>query len=214
MSSSHTTELEPTHPTGPAGSRPRRRRRTLAASAVMLGVLAGGVAPAVTAVPAVAAECSQGGGTANGACPASPTPGITGSHANPQSVPRGIQAALNYWRNLGWPNWRNVAPRGAVFNVANWVDQRANHHREYIESGGQYQDHGNRLRHFMDLGLAGPDAQNYRGTFQEYYGSVYASNPEQTHIATGNFRIVRAINTGDVWASIDHYSNFRYIGRL
>ncbi|MBK3642547.1 MULTISPECIES: hypothetical protein [unclassified Streptomyces] len=205
---------EPEHIGRPASAfRPRRNRRMLAASAVLISLLAGSVATSA-AVPAAAAECSQGGGTSNGACPVSSTPGITGSYASPQAVPRGIQAALTFWRQLSWPNWRNVAPRGAVFSVSDYVDQRGNRHREFIESGGQYQDHGNRLRNFMHVGLAGPGAQNYQGTFQEYYGGVYPSNPEQTHIATGNFRIVRAINTGDVWVSIDHYSNFRYVGRM
>ncbi|MEU0413925.1 hypothetical protein ABZ307_39950 [Streptomyces griseorubiginosus] len=209
-SPSRASRLESTEEHRPS-PRPGRRRRTLAASAVLVGLLAGGAA---TTVPAAAAECSQGGGTSNGACPAPATPGITGSYASPQAVPRGVQDALNFWRQLSWPNWRNVAQRGAVFLVNDYVNQRGVHRREYIESGGQYQDHGNRLLNFMNLGLAGPGAQHYQGTFQEYYGTVYPSNPAQTHIATGNFRIVRAINTGDVWVSIDHYSNFRYIGRM
>jgi hypothetical protein len=64
---------------------------------------------------------------------------------------------------------------------------------------------------YLNHGYAGAP-RNYQGTFQEYYGSVYPSNPEATHISTGNFRIVRAITTGDVFISIDHYSTFRYVG--
>ncbi|MEV6380333.1 hypothetical protein AB0M31_13040 [Streptomyces sp. NPDC051773] len=216
MSSSQTSSpqvLESEHAEAPVRSRSRRRGRRFVASTLLLGALAGGAVTSVSASPAVAAECSQGGGTPNGVCPASNPPGITGNYAHPSAVPRGIQAALNYWRQISWPNWRNVAPRGAAFDVEDYYDSRGNHHHDWIESGGQYQDHGNRLLDFMHRGLAGAGAQNYRGTFQEYYGSVYPSNPERSGIRTGNFRIVRAIGTGDVWVSIDHYSNFRYIGR-
>ncbi|QOV33132.1 hypothetical protein IM697_22990 [Streptomyces ferrugineus] len=193
----------------PAPTRQKGRRlHKLAVSAVLLGVTAGGLGTATTAHAASSLSCNINPAQV---CPA--VPGISGSDRQPQAVPRGIQAALNYWRQLGWPNFRNVAPRGAAFEVENFHDQRGRHHEGWVESGGQYQDHGGRLMDFLHRGLAGSHAQNYQGSFQEYYGSVYASNPARSGIATGNFRIVRALGTGDVWVSIDHYSTFRYIGQ-
>ncbi|WP_062705219.1 hypothetical protein [Streptomyces regalis] len=177
-------------------------------SAVLLSLLAGGVATSATVVLAAAADC----GTSQ-QCNVNPPPGFQGTGWAPAAVPRGVQAALNYWRQMSWPNWRNVGQRGAAFQVENYHDQRGNHHEGWIETGGQYQDHGDRLRTFLNIGYGGR-AENYQGTFQEYYGSVYPSNPERSHISTGNFRIVRAINTGDVFVSIDHYSTFRYVGRM
>ncbi|MGW1750082.1 hypothetical protein ACWCRD_31585 [Streptomyces sp. NPDC002092] len=172
-------------------------------SAVLLSLLAGGVATSATVAPAAAADC----GTSQ-QCSAPPPDGFQGTGWSLASVPRGVQRALNYWRQLGWPNWRNVGQRGEVWQV----DSHA-----YIETGGQYQDHPNRfgvrIRDFMNWGYTG-DPMNYQGTFQEYYGDVYPSNPEESGIATGNFRIVRAINTGDVFISINHYKDFRYVGRL
>jgi hypothetical protein len=177
---------------------------------MLLSLTAGGVALSGTAQ---AAECSQGGGTPNGACPASEPAGFTGTYQQPAAIPRGIQAAVNYWRQLSWPNFRNVAPRAAVFEVENYHDSRGTHHEGWVESGGRYADHGNRLLDFMHRGLAGPNTVHYQGAFQEYYGAVYPDNPVRSGRATGNFRIVRALGTGDVWVSIDHYSNFRYVGR-
>lgn len=76
--------------------------------------------------------------------------------------------------------------------MENHHDSHGNHHEGWIESGGQYADHGSRLLNFMHRGLAGPNAQNYQGAFQECYGTVYPDNPVRSHRATGNFRIVRA----------------------
>ncbi|MFF4501858.1 hypothetical protein [Streptomyces sp. NPDC001401] len=170
-------------------------------SAVLLSVLAGGVVTSATVAPAAAADC----GTSQ-QCSANPPAGFQGTGWSLASVPRGVQRALNYWRNMGWPNWHNVGQRGEVWQVDN---------QAYIETGGQYFDHPNqwgvRIRDFMNEGYAG-EPRNYQGSFQEYYGSVYQSNPEESGEATGNFRIVRAINTGDVFISIDHYSTFRYVG--
>ncbi|MDX2937906.1 hypothetical protein [Streptomyces ipomoeae] len=194
----------------PAPARPKGRRlHKLAVPAVLLSLTVGGLGMSATAHAASAPSCTSVPGQV---CPA-PVPGVSGSAAQPQAVPRGIQAALNYWRQLHWPNFRNIAPRGSAFEVENYIDRHGNHIHGWIESGGQYNDHGNRLMDFMHRGLAGPNAQNYRGTFQEYYGSVYPDNPERSGRATGNFRIVRSLGTGDVWVSIDHYSTFRYIGR-
>ncbi|MFJ2115686.1 MULTISPECIES: hypothetical protein [unclassified Streptomyces] len=187
-----------------------RRHRLIAVPTLLLSLVVGG---AVLAGPAQAAETPSCQSLPGATCPSQPSVGITGSSTAPQAVPRGIQAALNYWRQLSWPNFRNIAQRGAAFEVENFNDARGRHIEGWIESGGQYNDNGGALMTFMHNGNAGPSARNYQGSFQEYYGSVYPNNPVRSGIATGNFRIVRALGTGDVWVSIDHYSNFRYIGR-
>ncbi|MCI3272494.1 hypothetical protein [Streptomyces cylindrosporus] len=201
MSSIETIEMTPARSKG-------RRLAKLAAPALLLSLTVGGLGLAGTAHATEVPSCSTLPGQT---CPA--TPGVSGSAAQPSAIPRGIQAALNYWRQLHWPNFRNIAPRGAAFEVENYVDRNGNHIHGWVESGGQYADNGGALMNFMHRGLAGANAQNYQGAFQEYYGSVYPSNPERSGIRTGNFRIVRALGTGDVWVSIDHYSNFRYVGR-
>ncbi|KMS71236.1 hypothetical protein ACM01_27885 [Streptomyces viridochromogenes] len=197
------------HAERPTRTRPKSRRlHKLAVPAVLLSLTIGGLGMSATAHAASGPSCAS-----LPAASCSATPSVAGTPAHPQAIPRGVQAALNYWRQISWPNFHNVAPRGAAFEVENYHDSWGTHHHGWIESGGQYYDHGSALRNFLHH--HGPDARarGYAGTFQEYYGSVYPSNPERSGIATGNFRIVRAVQTGDVFVSIDHYSSFRYVGR-
>lgn len=191
----------------PAPTRQKSRRlHKLAVPAVLLSLTVGGLGMSATAHAAEGPSCAS---TPGQTCAA--TPSVAGTPAHPQAIPRGVQAALNYWRQLSWPNFRNVAPRGASFEVENYVDRHGNHIHGWIESGGEYNDHGGALRNFMHHHGSDARARGYTGTFQEYYGTVYPSNP--SGIRTGNFRIVRALGTGDVFVSIDHYSTFRYVGR-
>ena len=188
----------------------RRRALGLLAAAALVSGLA--VSPQFTpsAQAADGASCSS---LPNGTCPAGSIP-ITGDHAHVQAIPRGVQTAFGFWRQIQWPNFRNIAGRGYVVNVGNVYNTRTHQEdHQYIESGGQYADNGGNLTNFLHAGRGTAEGRNYRGAFQEYYGSVYPSDPVRTGIRTGNFRIVRALGTGDTWVSIDHYSTFRYVGR-
>lgn len=184
----------------PTPARPKSRRLyKLAVPAVLLSLTVGGLGMSATAHADDELSCNSIPGQS---CP--PAPNVEGSPSQPRAIPRGVQAALNYWRQLGWPNFRNIATRG-------WTHQMAP--GQWIESGGEYYDYGNALTD--DMHRHGQDwaALNYHGTYQEYYGSVYPNDPQRSGQATGNFRIVRALGTGDVYVSIDHYKNFRYVGR-
>ncbi|MFD8627918.1 ribonuclease domain-containing protein [Streptomyces hygroscopicus] len=65
----------------------------------------------------------------------------------------------------------------------------------------------------MDQGGAGPSSRNYRGTFQEYIAHTFDHNPSGEGERTGQDRFVRALNTGDVWFTRDHYKTFSYLGK-
>lgn len=186
----------------PTPARPKSRRLyKLAVPAVLLGLTVSGLGMSATAHADETPSCST---IPNQTCPAPPYI-EGGTPAQPMAIPRGVQAALNFFRQMGWPNFRNIAYRGWTHDMGN---------NQWVESGGEYYDYGGTLMNFMHRQGQDWAALNYRGTFQEYYGSVYASDPERSGIRTGNFRIVRALGTGDLWVSLNHYTSFRYVGRM
>ncbi|WP_060877870.1 ribonuclease domain-containing protein [Streptomyces scabiei] len=86
--------------------------------------------------------------------------------------------------------------------------------QENIYTGGQYFDRDGALRSFMNGGHAGSAAIGYTGTFQEYNTTVYTSQGSSTVPRRDARRIVRAISSGDVWWTDDHYGSFHYLGRF
>jgi hypothetical protein len=207
---------ETAHETRRGPARPRGRARRVAIPALLLSLTVGGRGLASTAH---AAECSEGGGTPIGTCPApSKDKGkapIKGDYRHPEKLTKGKMPARaeDYWERLGWPNWRGIGDRDASWQVASWVDHLGNHHREWIETGGRYWDNGNSLRDFMNQGEAGPSSRNYRGTFQEYNAHIFDHRP-QFGEKTYNERFVRAISTGDLWVTYNHYKSFSYLGKF
>ena len=60
---------------------------------------------------------------------------------------------------------------------------------------------------------AGSSSTGYTGTFQEYNTTVYHTQLNAAIPRRDANRIVRAINTGDLFWTNDHYSTFHYMGR-
>ncbi|MDF3147769.1 MULTISPECIES: hypothetical protein [unclassified Streptomyces] len=212
MSSS---EMLETTPENRRGSARRRRARMVAIPAMLLSLTVGGLGMAEGAHAADAPSCTTLPGAT---CPApAPNKGkakITGNEQHPGKLTQGKMQAitLKLWQNFGWPNWRGIGDRDASWEVNNYVDGHGNHHHEWIETGGRYWDNGDSLRDFMNHGEAGPSSRNYRGTFQEYVAHFFDHAPREND-RTGQDRFVRAINTGDVWFTRDHYKSFVYLGK-
>ncbi|KOG11427.1 hypothetical protein [Streptomyces viridochromogenes] len=140
---------------------------------------------------------------------------VAGSSSNPQPAPQDMRDGLDFWRDMGWPNWHNIAGR-EWFTASAWVDPATHRqHREMIFTGGQYQDRDGALRSFMHAGHAGTSstAMHYMGSFQEYNTTIYTGPVNSAVPRRDARRLVRAVNTGDVWWTDDHYSTFHYMGR-
>lgn len=215
MSSSEMLETSPEKRRGLA----RRRARMAAVPAMLLSITVGGLGLSTTAHAADSPQCPP---TSDPSCwgpPAAPDKGkapIKGDAQHPGKLTQGKTQAytLNLWRNFGWPNWRGIGDRDASWEVNNYIDSRGNHHHEWIETGGHYKDEGSSLRGFMNEGHAGSSSRGYRGTFQEYVAHWFDHNPNREGERTGRDRFVRAIGTGDVWFTRDHYDSFTYLGKF
>jgi hypothetical protein len=118
-----------------------------------------------------------------------------------------------FWEDMQWPNWRNIASR-EWYTATSWIDPaRHTQVRERIFTGGRYQDNDGRLRRFLNSGLAGDDSRDYTGTFQEYNTTIYDRQRDDVVPRRDANRIIRAISTGDLFWTDDHYSTFHYAGR-
>lgn len=140
---------------------------------------------------------------------------VFGSAGHPQSLPHDMQEGLDFWRDMGWPNWHNIGGRD-WFTASVWLDPATHaQHRSLVFTGGQYQDRDDALRDFMHNGHASTSstALHYMGTFQEYNTTVYTTTVNSAVPRRDARRIVRAVNTGDVWWTDDHYSTFHYLGQ-
>jgi hypothetical protein len=211
MSSSEMLETQPEKRRGLA-----RRARMVAIPAMLLSLTVGGLGLSTTAHAADSPQCPPNNGASNCGAPDKGKAPVTGDEQNPGKLTQGKMQdyTLNLWRNFGWPNWRGIGDRDASWQVTNYVDQRGNRHDEWIETGGRYYDNGDSLRDFMNGGGAGSSSQGYQGTFQEYIAHYFDHNPNGEGERTGQDRFVRAINTGDVWFTRDHYKSFTYLGKL
>ncbi|MGW6902879.1 hypothetical protein [Streptomyces sp. NPDC054940] len=194
------------------------RARMLAIPAMLLSLTVGGAALTATAN---AAEGCQGGpnqGAPSCAGSSSNNKGkakVEGDYQHPKKLTPGKkpERTKGYWEQLGWPNWRGIGDRDASWQVASWTDpSTAKKHIEWVETGGRYWDNGHSLRDFMNSGGAGPSSRNYQGTFQEYNADTFDHRLREGE-ATGNSRFVRAINTGDLWVTYNHYKSFLYLGK-
>ncbi|MFJ4202874.1 hypothetical protein ACIP2Y_25040 [Streptomyces sviceus] len=212
MSSSEMLETAPEKRRGLA----RRRARMVAVPAMLLSLTVGGLGLSATAHAADSPQCPPGSSPNCGTSSNNGKAPITGDEQNPGRLTPGKMQAytLNLWRNFGWPNWRGIGDRDASWDVNDYVDSRGNRHQEWIETGGRYWDNGNSLRDFMNEGRAGSSSQGYQGTFQEYIAHYFDHNPNGEGERTGQDRFVRAINTGDVWFTRDHYNSFTYLGKF
>ncbi|MDQ0688476.1 MULTISPECIES: hypothetical protein [Streptomyces] len=184
-----------------------RRAVALGLATAALGsalTLAGsGAATAQPIPPSGPSQSNNGGGPS----------GVSGSVTHPDPEPHDMVQGTDFWRDMGWPNWHNIGNQH-WFTGASWVDPaRRTQVREIVYTGGQYQDRDGRLRAFLNAGLAGTSARGYTGTFQEYNTTVYVTPANGAAPRRDARRVVRAINTGDVWWTNDHYSTFHYMGR-
>ncbi|MFJ2440893.1 MULTISPECIES: ribonuclease domain-containing protein [unclassified Streptomyces] len=138
---------------------------------------------------------------------------VTGSSAHPDALPGDMDEGLDFWQTLGWPNWHNIGTR-TWFVASSFVNQSTHQQvQESVFTGGQYQDRDGSLRAFMNNGGAGPSSVGYTGTFQEYNTTVYTTQANSDAPRRDARRVVRALTTGDVWWTNDHYSTFHYMGR-
>ncbi|MFD5478654.1 hypothetical protein [Streptomyces hawaiiensis] len=143
-----------------------------------------------------------------------PPAGVFGSQAQHQPAPHDMTRGIGYWYDQQWPNWHNIGDR-QWFPGHPVRDARTGQTvQTIIYTGGRYQDYDGRLRAFMNAGLAGTSSIGYRGTFQEYNTTVYTGTQNSNVPRRDARRIVRALTTGDVWWTNDHYSTFHYLGRL
>jgi hypothetical protein len=194
----------------------RRRARMAAIPAMLLGLTVAGLGTAQAAHAGESYSCTTLPGAT---CPAPPPANkgkakITGDAQHPGTLTQGKMQAktLKLWQQIGWPNFHNVGDRDIAFNVEDY-HVGATHIQHWIETGGRYYDNGNSLRDFMNRGEAGPSSRGYQGNFQEYVAHYFDHNPNGEGERTGQDRFVRAINTGDVWFTRDHYKSFTYLGK-
>ena len=199
----------------------RRRARMVAVPAMLLSLAVGGLGLSSTAHAADSPQCPPTEPDTCLAPPAPPAPDkgkapITGDEGHPGKLTKGKMQdyTLGLWRDMGWPNWRGIGDRDVAWEVNNYYDRHGNHHHEWIETGGRYFDKGDSLRDFMNEGHAGSSSTKYKGTFQEYIAHYFDHNPNGEGERTGQDRFVRAINTGDVWFTRNHYKSFIYLGKF
>ncbi|MET8983156.1 ribonuclease domain-containing protein [Streptomyces sp. NPDC004539] len=139
---------------------------------------------------------------------------VTGDQQHLQALPNDMQTGFDLWFHMGWPNWRNIGTR-QWFLAGSFADSRTHQQiQENIFTGGQYNDRDGALRDFMNAGGAGTSGPGYTGTFQEYNTTVYTTQGTSAVPNRDARRIVRALSTGDVWWTSDHYSSFHYMGRF
>lgn len=211
MSSSEMLETPPEKRRGLA----RRRARMVAVPAMLLSLTVGGLGVSTTAHAADSPQCPPTAPPTCGAANKGKAP-VTGDEQHPGKLTPGKMQAvtLDYWKRFGWPNWRGIGDRDASWKVEDFHDQRGHHYERWIETGGRYFDNGDSLRDFMNEGHAGASSSNYRGTFQEYIAHYFDHDPSGEGERTGQDRFVRAINTGDLWFTRDHYKTFTYLGKF
>jgi hypothetical protein len=143
---------------------------------------------------------------------APPPPPVSGSSSNPQNPPGYMWQAIVFWGQLEWPNFRNVGDR-EWFEAASFVDPSTHQQvHDIVFTGGRFYDYDGRLRAFMNSGQAGP-SNGYTGAFQEYNTTIYHQRINDNIPRRDSARIVRALGTGDVFWTDDHYKNFHYMGR-
>ncbi|KOV88383.1 hypothetical protein ADL01_01960 [Streptomyces sp. NRRL WC-3618] len=143
------------------------------------------------AVGFVASTLALGiGVAAPGVASAQPAP-VSGSAQHTQNPPSNMDLGIDFWENMGWPNWRNLGDR------------------EWIEAAHWTQG----LINFMNSPAAPSSSHGYTGTFQEYNTTIYDRQRDDVVPRRDANRIVRAIGTGDLFWTDDHYSTFHYAGR-
>jgi hypothetical protein len=194
-------------------------RFTKVRSAVVMGLAATtlflGAGSAIAATPPPGNRLPCGGSSSN--CPPapapapSPVPGVQGDWAHTQQPPSYMNSGINIWTRWGWPNWRQGA-RG--WYVVSSTVNPATHQQtqDIVYTGGQYYDGDGRLRAFLNAGLAGPLSENYQGTFQEYNTTIYHQVQSPNVPYRNAVRLVRAIGSGALFWTADHYKTFHYMG--
>ncbi|MFD0441176.1 hypothetical protein [Streptomyces chartreusis] len=125
-----------------------------------------------------------------------------------QQPPSYMQDGIRLCSTMGWPNWRNLGNREWI-TAGQYLDP-STHRRinEIVFTGGRYEDRDGRLHAMLSQG-----GHTYTGTFQEYNTTVWQTRQNVAVPRRDANRIVRAITTGDVFWTNDHYSTFHYMGR-
>jgi len=150
---------------------------------------------------------------APGAASAAPPPPVAGSSSNPQNPPGYMWQGITFWGQLDWPNFRNIGDR-EWFEAASFVDPRTHQQvHDIVFTGGRFYDRDGRLTAFLNSGQAGSSSRGYTGTFQEYNTTIYHQQVNDAIPRRDAARIIRAIGTGDVFWTDDHYTSFHYMGR-
>lgn len=167
------------------------------------GVLATGLA--------ISALALGMGVAAPGVASAQPAP-VGGSAQHVQMPPSNMDRAIDFWAQMGWPNWRNIGNR-EWFEANRYDDTAGRLHYEVVFTGGRFYDRDQGLINFMNSPAAPSSSHGYTGTFQEYNTTIYDRQQPDDLPRRDARRIVRAISTGDLFWTDDHYSTFHYAGR-
>lgn len=150
-------------------------------------------------------------GAASAQTPPPPPPPVQGNSHHVQMPPNHMSRAIDFWHDMHWPNWRNIGDR-EWFEGNRYQDPRTGRDvHELVYTGGRYYDRDGRLMAFMNNGQ-GPSS-SYAGTFQEYNTTIYNQPVDDSVPRRNVYRIVRAIGTGDMFWTDDHYASFHYMGR-
>ncbi|WP_405770814.1 hypothetical protein [Streptomyces sp. NBC_01538] len=166
------------------------------------GVLATGLA--------ISALALGMGVAAPGVASAQPAP-VGGSAQHTQAPPSNMDRAIDFWAGMGWPNWRNIGDREWI-EAARHDDSNGVHY-EIVFTGGRFYDRDQGIINFMNSPAAPSSSHGYTGTFQEYNTTIYDRQRDDEVPRRDRNRIVRAIGTGDLFWTDDHYSTFHYAGR-
>ncbi|MEW2114940.1 hypothetical protein AB0945_07070 [Streptomyces sp. NPDC005474] len=167
------------------------------------GVLATGLA--------ISALALGMGVAAPGVASAQPAP-VWGNAHNTQPPPAYMDRGIDLWAGMGWPNWRNIGDR-EWFEGDRYEDVNGRNHYRIIFTGGRFYDRDQGLTNFMNSPAAPSSSRGYTGTFQEYNTTIYDRQQPDDIPRRDAVRIVRAIGTGDLFWTDDHYSTFHYAGR-
>ena len=164
------------------------------------------------AVGFVASTLALGiGVAAPGVASAQPAP-VSGSAQHTQNPPSNMELGIDFWENMGWPNWRNLGDREWI-EAAHWTDSNGVTHSDFVFTGGRFYDRDQGVINFMNSPAAPSSSHGYTGTFQEYNTTIYDRQRDDVVPRRDANRIVRAIGTGDLFWTDDHYSTFHYAGR-
>lgn len=229
-----TEALETPRAKRPLSSRLKAHARKAAIPAMLLSVTLGGVGVSTTAHAAEAPSCSTTPNT-HVTCPAQAPYRGTRPTNNPAITPQNWNGALsaatfwsmhgiNHFNGLhelvteGNPQYHGGWPGDTARSAVGWYHWTTGtflrRETNWIWYGGVFNDRNHRLSNLeASFGVPASRRQGVHQVYREYDMLGYTTGQRPGSGSRGQYRIVRNVDTGHVYATFDHYTSFHYLGR-